>query len=197
MLVDLLITSYVCHINILWVCRERSQTWHIHCTALNLPSLIFALLRSESFFFNSLNLPTFQFLCLLQSIAAHRDNFVRRLSVRLSACLSGSLTFLVVYVWQATHAFLGMLPLFYLIKSFYIIISGNASEFFLMLEENITWVEIFTAYSVLNNVVVSQLHFILIDIYFSLCGQVRPARKSHQCDDRGSERYCTDMIHCY
>ena len=36
------------------------------------------------------------------------------LSVRLSVCLSGSRTFLVVthsYVSQATHAFLGMLPL--------------------------------------------------------------------------------------
>ena len=50
------------------------------------------------------------FLCRLRSIAAHRDHFVRRLSVRLS----GSHTFLVVthsYVSQATHAFLGMLPL--------------------------------------------------------------------------------------
>ena len=54
------------------------------------------------------------FLCRLRSIAAHRDNFVRRLSVRLfSVCLSGSHTFLVVtqsYVSQVTHAFLGMLP---------------------------------------------------------------------------------------
>ena len=51
-------------------------------------------------------------LCRLRSIAAHRDRFVRRLSVRLS----GSHTFLVVthsYVSQATHAFLGMLPLCY------------------------------------------------------------------------------------
>ena len=49
-------------------------------------------------------------LCRLRSIAAHRDHFVRCLSVRLS----GSHTFLVVthsYVSQATHAFLGMLPL--------------------------------------------------------------------------------------
>ena len=50
------------------------------------------------------------FLCRLRSIAAHRDHFVRRLSVRLS----GSHTFLVVMhsnVSQATRAFLGMLPL--------------------------------------------------------------------------------------
>ena len=54
----------------------------------------------------------FRLLCRLRSKAAHRDNFVRRLSVRL--CLSGSHTFLVVthsYVSQATHAFLGMVPL--------------------------------------------------------------------------------------
>ena len=53
------------------------------------------------------------FLCRLRSIAAHRDHFVRRLSV----CLSGSHTFLVVthiYVSQATHAFIGMLPLCYM-----------------------------------------------------------------------------------
>ena len=53
---------------------------------------------------------------ILQSIAAHSDHFVRRLSVSLSDCLSGSHTFLVVthsYVSQATHAFLaiGMLLL--------------------------------------------------------------------------------------
>ena len=45
------------------------------------------------------------FLCRLRSIAAHRDHFVGRLSV----CLSGSHTFLVVthsYVSQVTHAFL-------------------------------------------------------------------------------------------
>ena len=50
------------------------------------------------------------FLCRLQSIVAHRDHFVRCLSV----CLFGSHTFLVVthsYVSQAIHAFLGMLPL--------------------------------------------------------------------------------------
>ena len=54
------------------------------------------------------------FLCHLRSIAAHRDHFVRRLSVRLCVYLSGSHTFLVVthsYVSQATHAFLGMQPL--------------------------------------------------------------------------------------
>ena len=51
-------------------------------------------------------------LCRLQSIAAHRDPFFWRLSVRLSVCLSGSHTFLVVTysdVSQAMHAFLGML----------------------------------------------------------------------------------------
>ena len=35
-------------------------------------------------------------LCRLRSIAAHRDHFVRRLSVRLSVRLSGSHTFLVL-----------------------------------------------------------------------------------------------------
>ena len=53
-------------------------------------------------------------LCRLRSIAAHRDHFVRRLSVCPSVRLSGSHTFLVVrhsYVSQATHTFLGMLPL--------------------------------------------------------------------------------------
>ena len=52
-------------------------------------------------------------LCRLRSIAAHRDHFVQR--------LSGSHTFLVdthSYVSQATHAFLGMLPLCYLIFTF-------------------------------------------------------------------------------
>ena len=56
-------------------------------------------------------------LCRLRSIAALRDHFVRRLSVGLSVRLSGSHTFLVVthsYVSQATHAFLGMLPLCYI-----------------------------------------------------------------------------------
>ena len=45
----------------------------------------------------------------------HRDHFIRHLSVRPSFCMSSSYTFLVVtqsYVSQATHAFLGMLPLF-------------------------------------------------------------------------------------
>ena len=49
-----------------------------------------------------------RFLCHLRSIAAHRDHFVRRLSV-CPVC------FLVVthsYVSQATRAFLWMLPLF-------------------------------------------------------------------------------------
>ena len=57
-----------------------------------------------------------QFLCRLWSIVAHRDHFARRLSVRVSVCLLGSHTFLVVthsYVSQSTHAFLGMLPLFF------------------------------------------------------------------------------------
>ena len=56
------------------------------------------------------------FLCRLRSIAAHRDNFVWRLSVCVSVCLYCSHTFLVVthsYVLQATHAYLGMLPLFW------------------------------------------------------------------------------------
>ena len=56
----------------------------------------------------------FIFVSPAKHIAAHRDHFVRRLSVRPSVCLSGSHTFLVVmhsYVSQATHAFLGMLPL--------------------------------------------------------------------------------------
>ena len=56
-------------------------------------------------------------LCRLRSIAAHRDHFVRRLSVRPCVCLSSSHTFLVVthsYVSQATHAFLGMQPLCYI-----------------------------------------------------------------------------------
>ena len=55
-----------------------------------------------------------QFLCRLRSIAAHRDHFVRRLSVCACVRLSDSHTFLIVthsYVSQATHAFLGMLPL--------------------------------------------------------------------------------------
>ena len=48
-----------------------------------------------------------------------RDHFVLRMSVRPCVCLSSN-TFLVFthsYVSQATHAFLGILPLFYL--SFY------------------------------------------------------------------------------
>ena len=55
-----------------------------------------------------------QFLCRLRSIAAHRDHLIRRLSVCACVCLSDSHTFLIVmhcYVSQATHAFLGMLPL--------------------------------------------------------------------------------------
>ena len=60
-------------------------------------------------------------LCRLRSIVAHMDHFVRRLSVHLSVCLSVCLsyshTFFVViysYVSQATHAFLGLLLLFFL-----------------------------------------------------------------------------------
>ena len=55
------------------------------------------------------------FLCRLWKIAAHRDHSVRHLYVRPSVRPSGSHTFLVFthsYVSQATHAFLGMLPLF-------------------------------------------------------------------------------------
>ena len=58
---------------------------------------------------------TFSLLCCLWSIAAHRDHFVRHMSVHLCVCLSGSHTFLVVmhsFVTHATHAFLGMLPQF-------------------------------------------------------------------------------------
>ena len=54
------------------------------------------------------------FFSRMLSIAAQRDHFLRRLSVCPSLCLSSSHTFLVVtpsHVSQATHAFLGMLPL--------------------------------------------------------------------------------------
>ena len=54
-----------------------------------------------------------------RSIAAPRDHFVRHLSVCPSICLSGIHTSLVVtqsYVSQGTHAFLGMLPLFCILK---------------------------------------------------------------------------------
>ena len=49
--------------------------------------------------------------CRLQSISSYRDHFVGCLSA-LCVCLSVSHTFLVVtsYVFQATHAFLGILP---------------------------------------------------------------------------------------
>ena len=58
------------------------------------------------------------FLCRLWSIVEHRDHFVRCLSVcpSVCVCLTSSQTFLVVahsYVSQATHAFLGMLPVCY------------------------------------------------------------------------------------
>ena len=55
----------------------------------------------------------------LWSIATHKDHFVRRLSVPPSVC-DGSHTFLVVthsYVSQVTYAFLGMLPLCFVLWS--------------------------------------------------------------------------------
>ena len=55
-----------------------------------------------------------KFLCRLRSIATHRDHFVRRLSVRPSVTLFCH-TF-QSYVSQATHAFLGMLPLLLMSK---------------------------------------------------------------------------------
>ena len=54
------------------------------------------------------------FLCRLRSIATHRDHFVRRPSVCLSVCHTFQ-----SYVLQATHAFLGMLPLFFPFDSFF------------------------------------------------------------------------------
>ena len=75
----------------------------------HVPLLLMAIQRQRCPFF---------LLCRLWSIAAHRDHFLRCLSVCLSVhpsmCMSSSRTFLVVthsYVSQATHAFLGMLPL--------------------------------------------------------------------------------------
>ena len=68
-------------------------------------------------------------LCPLRSIAAHRDHFVRRLSVHACVCLSGSHTFLVVthsYVSQATRAFLGMLPLCFVFSTW--LLTSSASE---------------------------------------------------------------------
>ena len=66
------------------------------------------------------SLPTQFLLCRLRSIAEYRDDFVRCLSVcpSVCVCLSGSHTFLVVthsYVSQVTHAFLGMLPLCFVV----------------------------------------------------------------------------------
>ena len=57
------------------------------------------------------------FSCCLQSLGAHMDHFVRCTAVHVCvfACLFSSHTFLVVihsFVSQATHAFLGLLPLF-------------------------------------------------------------------------------------
>ena len=62
------------------------------------------------------------FLCCLQSIATHRDHFVCHPSVCPSICLyvCPSVTLFChtfqSYVWQATHAFLGILPLFFIWK---------------------------------------------------------------------------------
>ena len=61
------------------------------------------------------------FLCRLRSIVTHRDHFVRRPFVRPSVCLSVRLSHVTChtfqsYVSQATHAFLGMLPLFFIIS---------------------------------------------------------------------------------
>ena len=76
------------------------------------------VLRTLVNYFKKCNTPSLSLLCHLRSIAAHRDHFVPRLSVRpivcLYVCLSRGHTFLVVthsYVLQATDAFLGMLPL--------------------------------------------------------------------------------------
>ena len=52
------------------------------------------------------------FLCRLRSIATHRDHFVRRPSVSPSVTRHNFQS----YVSQATHAFLGMLPLFFLLE---------------------------------------------------------------------------------
>ena len=59
---------------------------------------------------NEFQSDSFRFLCRLWSIAAHRDHFVWRLSVRpsvhRSVCLSGSHTFLVVmhsYMFRRRH----------------------------------------------------------------------------------------------
>ena len=52
------------------------------------------------------------FLCRLRSIATHRDHFVRRPSVSPSVTRHNFQS----YVLQATHAFLGMLPLFFLLE---------------------------------------------------------------------------------
>ena len=88
------------------VCKDLFLLVHVpHCVPLTL--VVWCCFVSE---YSVCQL----FLCRLRSIAAHRDHFVRRLSVHLCVCLSGSQTFLIVthsYVSQATHAFLGMLPL--------------------------------------------------------------------------------------
>ena len=87
--------------NVFLVCCTKLYTWELYMITS----------RCLSSFLSP-------FLCRLRSIAVHRDHFVWRLSVRvcmcLCVCLCGSHTFLVVthsYVSQATHAFLGMLPL--------------------------------------------------------------------------------------
>ena len=75
------------------------------CSSGFLLFLLFPTFSYFSYFFVLILLfPTFSsnpptipsFLCRLRSIAAHRDHFVRRLSVCACVCLSGSHTFLIV-----------------------------------------------------------------------------------------------------
>ena len=85
------------------------------------------------------------FLCRLPSIAVHRDHFVGIcLSVNPSVCLSvflySSHTFLVVmhsYVSQATHAFLGMLPLF--CRSYCCLFKITYQDFLVQLNKALLW----------------------------------------------------------
>ena len=93
-------------------CMDLNETWQGCCTT----SLEVHVGKNLFFykFWQSYGPWHLEFLCRLRSIAAHRDHFVRRLSVCACVCLSDSHTFLIVthsYVSQATHAFLGMLPL--------------------------------------------------------------------------------------
>ena len=71
------------------------------------------------------------FLCRLRSIATHRDHFVGRLSVRPSVRVSHSQS----YVSQATHAFLRMLPLFYLLPDLH--------EYMPQTNDNFVWLMYF------------------------------------------------------